>query len=65
MVGNNAPARIVEFTEDQYQFLLKNCEANLMMGLASLQGMTGNNAIRMVELLESFKGIKKALEEAK
>lgn len=65
-MSNNPPDKIVELTQEQYDFLLRNCDSNIGFGLASLQGTTSRaSAEKLVALLEQFKGIKAALEKAK
>ncbi len=64
--NNNPPARIVELSEEQYQFLLNNCEVNIGAGLAALQELTSRDLQeRCVSLLEAFKDVRKALQSAK
>ena len=66
MSDNNPPARIVELSEAQYQFLLNNCEVNMAAGLEALTIVTSREGQeRMVELLEGFKSCRKALQAAK
>lgn len=64
-MNNNPPDRIVELTEEQYTFLLNNCDANIMFGLSALQTLDRSGAEKMVALLESFKSVKAALVKAK
>lgn len=65
-MSNNPPDKIVELTQEQYDFLLRNCDSNIGFGLAALQQTQDRrSALQLVDLLEQFKGIKAALEKAK
>lgn len=61
---SNGPAPVV-LTTEQKEFLLMNCDSNIELGLRSLGTLRDRDLIeRMVELLEQFKGIKKAVQES-
>lgn len=65
MNTNNPPFKIVALTQEQYEFLLNNCDVNIEFGLKSLQMLETKEAIeKMVVLMESFKAVKKSLKEA-
>lgn len=66
-MSNNPPDRIVELTEAQHRFLMRNCDSNIAFGLAQLQadGASREFLVNIVELVEQFKSVKKALERAK
>jgi hypothetical protein len=64
-MSNNPPDRVVELTEEQYQFLLEGCNTNIAFGLSALQTLDERGAHKMVTLLEKFKDVKQALERAK
>lgn len=61
---NEPPFAIVELTKEEHQFLLGHCDSNIAFGLASLQGLSEDNARRMVDILEQFKTLKKKLERS-
>lgn len=65
MKSNNPPYKVVELTKEQYEFLLDNCDTNISMGLEALPAMQSNESIqRIVDLIEQFKSVKKALKDA-
>lgn len=63
---NSPPHAVLELTEEEFTFLLGNCESNIMFGLNSLQVIEDRStAERMVEVIEQFKNLKKKLERSK
>lgn len=64
MSSNNPPHAIIYLSEDEHAFWLRNCEANIALGLRALQGgMSDDGAVKMVELLEQFKAMRNKLLE--
>lgn len=55
---NRAPDYTLELTRDEAQFLLRNCNSNIRLGLAALSSMNKKGAEDMIALLESFKAIR-------
>lgn len=65
MSGHNNPPVIVEFTQDQAEFIIKNCDSNINFSLALLQaGLSRPESEKLVSLIENFKAIKEAVEDA-
>lgn len=67
--SNNPPHSVIELTEEEHEFLLKNCEANIVVGLNALtmvqRGELSVKAAReAMDLLEQFKGIRNKLKRA-
>lgn len=64
-MSNNPPFRTVELTEEQYNFLLNNCDANIAMGLQSLQAMESKDLIvQMVGIIDQFKSVRDTLKRS-
>lgn len=65
-MNNNPPYKIVELSEEQYRFLLENCDSNLEFGLrAMMSGDFSRQTLeQLVDLNEKFKSVKTALERA-
>lgn len=64
--SNDSGRRTVHLTDRTLAFALENCDTNIRQGLGFLQtGVSRETAEKLVELLENFKELKKALEEAK
>lgn len=64
--SNNAPFAVIELTEEQYMFLLKNIESNMVLGLQLLAGTsTPAQAQPFVELIENFKSLRDAARKGK
>lgn len=64
-MSNNPPDKLVSLTKAQWEFLISNCDSNIAFGLANLQNVTNRStAEKLVEMLEQFKAVKKALEAA-
>lgn len=65
-MSNNPPYAVLELTEEDYAFLLKNCDSNITFGLSALSVLTTReSAHEMVDLIEKFKGLKEKLNKAK
>jgi hypothetical protein len=63
--SNSPPDRVVYLTKEQHEFLVRNCDSNIAVGLSSLQHIpAGDTAEKLVVLIEMFKGVKKALEDS-
>lgn len=63
---NDTGQRAVMLDEELIEFLHEHCESNMRMGLMTLNGVTTRErAEPFVELIEKFKRVKKALEEAR
>lgn len=65
---NNPPAAVVELSQEEYDFLVANCDSNIMLGLNVMQEMgydMSEEALReLVDLTEKFKKLKDKLQEA-
>ncbi|UPT53329.1 hypothetical protein [Synechococcus phage Ssp-JY38] len=61
-LSNNPPDVTLELTTREAEFLLANCNKNMGMGLQLLQNVGDEQtALRVVEMLENFKGIREKL----
>lgn len=66
MSRNDSGKRIVELTPELLAFALENCDTNVRQGLTLLQsGTNRETSEKLVELVEKFKELKRALEEAR
>ena len=67
-MNNNPPYAVVELSKEQYDFILRNCDSNIRAGLSILT-TTGKTSepmeVKIVELIEQFKNIKKVVEKSK
>ena len=64
-MSNNPPYSQVNLTKELHDFLLENIDANMTLGLASMQMIRSrDNAEKLVAMLEKFKALKKALDAA-
>ncbi len=63
-MSNNPPEVTVGLTKFQAEFLLSNCDSNIEMGLNSLSaGMSRDTTVKLVALVQAFKGVKAAVEK--
>jgi hypothetical protein len=63
MQSNNPPDVILELTKQQAEFLLKNCNSNITMGLKliDMPDVSRGTLERAVALMEEFKAIRAML----
>jgi len=67
---SNDPPVTVEFTAEQGEFIVHNCNRNLefalqaMMSLSNTTNTSESSTRAMISLMESFKGIKEVLVKA-
>lgn len=64
-MSNNPPDKIVELTQEQYEFMLRNCDKNIEFGINCLQHLDRPAAVKMVAIVELFKEVREALRIAK
>ncbi len=63
-MSNNPPEVVVHFTRAQAEFVLKNCETNMVFALEAIQKMEQRDTQeKLVALLEEFKAVKQAVEK--
>ena len=68
-MSNNPPDRVVSLTEEHYQFLLDNCDANIRFAVAKIMQLDADGdesglADKLQEKAEIFRDVKIALEQA-
>lgn len=63
--SNNPPYAVVELDKASYDFIMKNCDDNIVFGLNALMAVSEDSARKLVDLMESFKAIKVSLEKGK
>lgn len=67
-IGHNRQKKTVYLEPDLVEFAIENCEANLRLGMNTLQTVQeGDNlefARKLVDLIEKFKSLKAAMEKA-
>lgn len=65
-MSNNPPYKSVYLSKEEYDFLMENCDTNIVFALNAMQNldMGRSSLVKMVELLEKFKAIKSRLEKA-
>lgn len=65
-MSNNPPV-MVELTAEQAKFLKENCETNMTFCLDAMMKlgneMSKDSLVKLVALLENFKGVKAAVEK--
>ncbi len=65
-MSNRPPYAVVELTQEQYDFLMRNCESNMTMALGLLTTTTSRTqAEKIVALNEQFKDIRETLKRAR
>lgn len=64
VLGHNLPVKIVRFSEEELEFLYKNCDVNIVQSLAILQSVSREVADKIVKLIENFRAIKSRLDAA-
>lgn len=72
MSRNDTGKRIVELDEGLVRFAIENCESNIRVALGTLQmvhdqqiTINSNKGQGIVQMIEDFRRLKKALEEAR
>lgn len=72
MSSNNAPFAVVELTEDQYNFLMENCETNIAQGITMIDPcgpmkdtLPMDTVKKVVALIEKFRSLRTAAEKGK
>lgn len=65
MAGNNGPDLIIGLTNEQADFIERNCDQNITFALSALMEVERPAAEKLVELMEQFKSVKKAIKEAR
>ncbi len=72
MSRNDSGKRVVELDVEILEFAVDNCEVNMNMALGMLQRVHDNKAElsretgqKIVDMLEKFRSLKKALEDAR
>jgi hypothetical protein len=67
--SNNAPYAVVELTKDQYDFLIRNCETNMLQGLNAVDPcgpmadkLSRSTITKLVDLIEEFRSLKQAAQ---
>ncbi len=62
---NKPPYSIVELTEEQHEFLIKNFNTNIAFGLEFLNTVDNREvAEKLVETIEAFKDVRKTFIDA-
>lgn len=63
MTSNNPPDVELALTKAQAQFLLRNCDSNIIFGLNAIQGgnLSETSVRKLVEQMEQFKEIRALL----
>lgn len=66
-MSNNPPYRVVELDKETYEFIIANCDQNITFGLNALQNPAFSRPTleKLVDVMEKFKAVKKALEAGK
>lgn len=60
MISNNPPEVVIYLTRKQAEFIIKNCDTNIAIGLAQLLSVSQTTQEKLVGLIEEFKEIKVA-----
>lgn len=65
--GSNAQGRVaVMFSDEEYQFLMQNCENNIKIAYAALNNNLPEEIQNQItDKIDQFKAIQKALKDAK
>ena len=64
-MSNNPPEVVIGLSRADAEFVLRNCEANIITGLTLLQtDLSRENAESIVKMNDHFKRIKDATKEA-
>ena len=68
-MSNNPPGRVINLSEEHYQFLLDNCDANIRFAVANIQQLDAGDdesglADKLQEKAQTFHEIRTALEQA-
>ena len=65
-MSNNPPDVILELTQDEADFLLKNCESNMAFALSAMQALEDMKSLeKLVDLNEKFKNIRDKLKKVR
>lgn len=62
---HNNPPILVEMTPEMADFVVLNCESNMHFALANLQTVSRPTAEKLVEQIENFRALLKAVEDAR
>ena len=61
-MSNNPPEVVVKMDRKTAEFLLENCETNIAFSLGTLQTVSRETAVKLVELIENFKATSVAIK---
>lgn len=63
---NSPPFRTIDLDEETFNFILDNCDANIVFGLESLQMLQSQDlVVKMVAQIEMFKKVRELFRNAK
>lgn len=64
--SNNGPFAVIELTQEQYEFAMRNCETNLTLGLELMQQAQSRAVVEnLVQMNNDFKSLRDALKKGK
>lgn len=64
-IGDNNPPVILELTREEAEFLMKNAETNMAMGLEMLSAPMSEEGLRQtVDLIEAFRPLRDKTKKA-
>lgn len=65
-MSNNPPHAVVELDEKTFNFIIKNCDNNITVGLDTLMKLHSRDLQEsMIELIEEFKALKAIVQKGK